>query len=324
MLTLLFYCLIFLASLLAFYLSGELIVKSLIKVAKFLQWKEFVVSFVVMSVVASLPNLFVGIIAALHGIPQLSFGDVVGGNVVDLTLSVALAALFSTRGIPAKSKTIHGTLWFTVFTAALPLLLIWDGTLSRIDGVILIVFYFVYISWVFSKKERFQKVCEDEKELSAIKNFKSSVSGLLKIVLSVAIFLIAAEGIVTSAQYFANTFSVPLILIGLFIVGLGNCAPEIFFAISSARKENDWMILGDLMGAIVAPATLVLGLVALICPINVGGVSSFAIARLFTFIAILFFFIFIKNDSRISKKEAMILLFVYIAFIMTEVFTKNI
>ena len=324
MTTLLLYTLIFLASVLAFYFSGELIVKSLIKIAKLLGWKEFVVSFLIMSVVASLPNLFVGIISALRGIPQLSFGDVIGGNVVDLTLSIALAAIFSCNGIPAKSKTIHGTLWFTVFTAALPLLLIWDGVLSRIDGLILIAIYFVYIAWIFSKRERFLKTCEDGEDGSPNKKFRASFSGLLKVILSVLIFLVAAEGIVSSAQYFATTFNFPIILIGLFIVGLGNCAPEIFFAISSARKKNDcdWMILGDLMGAIVAPATLVLGLVAVICPIKVNNLSSFEIARLFTFIAILFFFISIKNDSRISKKEAAILLLIYIAFIVTEIFAK--
>jgi len=94
--TTLLYALLFLVSCLGFYLSGELIVKSLIKIAKFLGWKEFVVSFLVMAFVGSLPNLFVGISSALHNIPQLSFGDIIGGNVVDLTLSVALA-LFSPK-----------------------------------------------------------------------------------------------------------------------------------------------------------------------------------------------------------------------------------
>jgi len=318
--TTLIYVLVFLSSCLAFYFSGELIVKSLIKVAKFLGWKEFVVSFLVMAVIGSLPNLFVGISSALHGIPELSFGDVIGGNVVDLTLAIALAAIFAQKGIPAKSKTVHNTLTFTVIAAILPLLLIWDGNLSRIDGLIMIAFFFFYIAWLFSKKERFVKVCEDT--ATPIESFKASFSGVIKIVSCLVIFAIASEGIVRSAKYFANTFDWPIVVIGLLIVGLGNCAPEIFFAISSARKNMEWMVLGDLMGAIIAPATLVLGIVALINPIYISDFSPFGVARIFLFIAIAVFYFFIKNDSRISKKEAIFLLFIYIAFILSEVFIR--
>jgi cation:H+ antiporter len=318
--TTLLYILVFLASSLAFYFSGGLIVKSLIKIAKFLGWKEFVVSFLVMAFVGSLPNLFVGISSALHGIPQLSFGDVLGGNVVDLTLSVALAAFFAKEGIPAKSRTIQSTLFFTIIAAALPILLIWDGVLSRIDGLIMIALFFAYVGWLFSKKERFIKKCEDEAPIT--QSFKASFSGIFKIILCLAVFAVASEGIVRSAKYFAATFNWPIILIGLFIVGLGNCAPEIFFAISAAKKNMEWMVLGDLMGTIVAPATLVLGIVALINPIEITDFSPFGIARIFLFIAIFFFFFFIKNDSKISKKEAIFLLFIYIAFIIVEVFAR--
>lgn len=318
--TTILYVLVFIASCLAFYFSGEMIVKSLIKIAKFLGWKEFVLSFLVMAFIGSLPNLFVGISSALHGIPQLSFGDVVGGNVVDLTLAIALAALFAKDGIPAKSKTVHRTLLFTIIAAMMPILLIWDGTLSRMDGILLIALFFIYVGWLFSKKERFAKACEDNAPIT--QSFKASFSGLFKILLSLIIFAVAAEGIVRSARYFADAFNWPLIMIGLFIVGLGNCTPEIFFAISAARKRMEWMVLGDLMGTIVAPATLVLGIVSLISPIHIDDFSPFGVARIFTFIAIFFFFTFIKNDSKISKKEAVVLLFVYIAFILTELFVR--
>jgi len=316
--TTILYVLVFIASCLAFYFSGEMIVKSLIKIAKFLGWKEFVVSFLVMAFIGSLPNLFVGISSALHGIPQLSFGDVIGGNVVDLTLAIALAALFAKDGIPAKSKTVHRTLLFTIIAAMMPILLIWDGTLSRMDGLLLIALFFIYVGWLFSKKERFVKTCEDTAPI--VQSFKTSFAGIFKIILSLLVFAVAAEGIVRSARYFADAFNWPLIMIGLFIVGLGNCTPEIFFAISAAKKKMEWMVLGDLMGTIVAPATLVLGIVSMINPIHIDDFSPFGVARIFTFIAIFFFFIFIKNDSKISKKEAMALLFVYIAFILTEVF----
>lgn len=323
MFDILIYSAIFIVSCAAFYFSGQLVIKSLIRIAKDLRWKEFVICFLIMGVVASLPNLFVGIFSAINKIPQLSFGDVIGGNVVDTTLAVALAALFSKKGIPAKSKTVQTTLSFTAVAALLPILLAWDGLISRADGIILILFYILYLVWLFSKKENFSKAC-DEGELKNKKGTKMqrSILNAFKILAGVAIFIIAAEGIVASAQYFAITFNWSLILIGLFIVGVGNCAPEIFFAITSARKNNSWLVLGDLMGAIIGPATFVLGTVALIAPIEIGDFSPFAVARIFLIIAIFFFFFFVRNDQKISKREAAFLLMVYIAFITTEIFVR--
>ena len=313
-----FYSLVFIASCLVFYFSGELIVKSLIRVAKYLGWKEFVLSFIVMAFVASFPNLFVGISSALHGIPELAFGDIIGGNLVDLTLSIGLAAMFAKKGIPAKSRTIQATLFFTIIAAVLPLLLAYDHYLSRGDGIILILFFMLYVGWLFSKKERFTKTCEEEKP--RVKSFHGSLSGVFKIFFAIILFVIASEGVVRSATFFAQTFNWPLLLIGLFVVGLGNCLPEIFFAVSSAKNNYGWMVLGDLMGAVVAPATLVLGIVALISPIHLNGLEYLAIARIFMFISILFFFTFIKNDQKITKKEAVFLILIYIFFIISEIF----
>lgn len=88
---------IFLVSVVVLYVSGRWIVSALMNVAKFLKLKEFVVAFFVMAFAASLPNLAVGIISAVNKVPQLSFGEIMGGNVVDLTLVVVLAILFSPK-----------------------------------------------------------------------------------------------------------------------------------------------------------------------------------------------------------------------------------
>ena len=84
-----FFILIFAVSCILLYFSGELVVGGLMKIAKFFAWREFVVAFFVMAFAASLPNLFVGITSALKGVPQLSFGDVAGNNLIAMTLVVA-------------------------------------------------------------------------------------------------------------------------------------------------------------------------------------------------------------------------------------------
>jgi len=313
------YILIFLFSCFLLTLSSKWLVGSLSRIALFLKLKEFVVGFFVMAFAASLPNLFVGITAALNKIPQLSFGDVIGGNIVDLTLVIGLAALLSKKGLSAQSQTVQGSSIFMIFIGILPLFLIADHNLSRWDGVLLIFSYLLYILWLFSKKDRFTKIYNHAPKSINVKNFIKDISFLI---LSIVMLLVGAKGIVSSASVFATVLNLPIGLIGLFIVGLGNCLPETFFSIQAARKNQDWMILGDLMGGVVMCATLVLGVVALISPIKIADFSPFLIARIFLIISALFFIFFLRSDRKISKKEGILLLLIYIFFLIAEILIR--
>jgi len=319
---LLFYIFIFLVSCLFFYFAGKMVVDGLVRVTKFLKLKEFVVAFFVIAVAASLPNLIIGLSSAARAIPQLSFGDVTGNNLAALTLGIALACLFAKGGIPAESRTVRATSFFVMVSALLPLLLILDGTLSRIDGVLLIALFTYYVFWLFSKEERFNKPYDDYTP-PAFKGFKFFLKDLLKIFLGLIMFIIAAQGIVSSAQFFAKDFNVSLILIGVLITGLGSALPEIYFDIVSVRRGQTWMVLGDVMGAVIIPSTLVLGIVALVSPIHIFDFSSLVLARFFVIAAALCFPIFIRSGQKINKKEALILFSIYIIFLITEILFRN-
>ncbi|MDO8436149.1 MAG: hypothetical protein Q7S82_02050, partial [bacterium] len=275
---------------------------------------------VVVAMAASIPNLFVGITSAIYKIPQLSFGDIVGGNLVDLTIAVALAAIFA-KGLPAESKMVQTSAVLTMAIAILPLLLILDGVLGRGDGLILILTFFFYIFWLFSKKERFTKIY-DGKTDSIVKDFKVFIKDIFLVLFGVILLMAASLGIVKSASFFSTALNLPLVLVGILIVGLSNAIPETYFAVVAARKAKTWMILGDLMGSVIICATLVLGIVALIYPIEITDFSPFAFARFFLILAAMFFLFFVRTDRRLSKKEALFLLGVYAAFVITEILTK--
>jgi len=311
-----FYILIFLLSCLVLTISSKWLVDALSKIALFLKMKEFVVGFFIMAFAASIPNFFVGIISALNKVPQLSFGDVTGGNIVDLSLIIGLAALLSKGGLSAQSRTVQGSAIFTILVGTLPLFLISDNYLSRLDGVLLILSFLLYISWLFSKKERFAKIYNHSKEPLTLKYFFVNSFSLI---LSIILLLAGAWGIVKSATFFSVAFNLPIGLIGLFIVGIGNSLPEAFFSVQAAKRGQDWMILGDLMGGIVMTATLVLGIVALICPIEIADFSPFAIARLFLIISALFFIFCVRTDRKITKREALFAVSIYIFFLLAEI-----
>lgn len=313
------YVLVFIVSCFLLAFSSKWLVSALSRIALFLQLKEFVVAFFLMAFAASIPNLIVGIVAASNKIPQLSFGDVVGGNIVDLSILVGLAALISKKGLSAQSRTVQGSSVFTMIIAILPIVLILDGLLSRWDGVLLISSFIVYIFWLFSDKENFTKAYHHNRESL---NFKRFLKDSLIVSGGVVLLLLSGEGVVRSALYFSQTLNLPLSLIGILVVGAGNSLPEAFFSAQAAKKGQDRAILGDLMGSVIIPATLVLGIVAIIYPIEISDFSSLAIARIFLIISALFFLFFIRSGRRITKKEALFLIGIYIAFVFTEIFTR--
>ncbi len=310
--------LIFLISCLILSFAAKLLISGLTRMAKFLGWREFVVAFFVMAFAGSIPNLFLGFSSILHGIPELSFADVIGGNIVDLTLAVFLVT-FLGKKLPAKSKMVQSSSIFTAFIALLPLLLILDGLLSREDGILLIGIFILYVAWLFSKKERFTKVYNSRK-VSTVNAFKIFIKDLTKVILGLMLLLLATEGIIRTAIFLAKELNLSLGLIGILIVALGNSLPEIYFAITCAKSGENWMVLGDLMGAVIVPSTLVLGIVALISPIKITNFAPFNIAGFFLIISSLFFLYFIKTEREITKKEGSLLFLIYILFVIFQLF----
>ncbi|MFA4998685.1 MAG: sodium:calcium antiporter [Candidatus Paceibacterota bacterium] len=313
--------LIFIASVFLLGFSSKWLVGALSRIALFLKIKEFVVACFVMAFATTLPNLAVGILSAVKNIPQLSFGDIIGGNIVDLSLILGLAALISRKGISSKSRTVQNSSIYTIFIAILPLVLIFDGNLSRTDGIVLLLSFIVYAVWLFSKKERFTKTYADMGETLSLKDF---MKDLLLLFLGLAALLLSAEGVVKAASFFSSTFNMPLALVGLLIVGLGNCLPETVFSLKAATHEENWMVLGNLMGSVIMCATLVMGVVALIHPIQIPDFSPFAVARIFMIISILSFLISIRTGQKITKKEGVFLVGVYVIYLLAEIFIRYI
>jgi cation:H+ antiporter len=310
---------IFVLSIFLLTLSGNWLIKSLKRIAEFLGWKEFVVAFFITAFSVSLPNFFVGIISALNKIPELSFGDIIGGNVAELALLGGLAAFFSKRGLSANSKTVQGSSIFAIVTAILPLVLCVDGNLSRSDGIVLIAAFVIYVLWLFNKKERFEKVYDEIRGRIGVKFiFETTII----FIISVFLLLLSAKGVVESARSFAGYLHIPIALVGILIVSLGNSIPDLTFVLQAARKSHDWLILGDLIGGTIITATLVLGIVSLISPIKTTDIPSIIIGRIFLIIAAFFFLFFIKTDRKITKKEALFLIFIYIVFLVLEILIK--
>src|SRR3990172_1501065 len=138
---------LFLLSCITLVFSGGVLVKSLTRIAQFLRLSEFVVAFVIMAVATSLPELFVGISAALAHYPSLALGTVIGSNIADITLVGGIMIVLA-RKITIE-RAVRTDALLMVGIAALPLILMILGReLSRIDGTILILVFLSYLYYL--------------------------------------------------------------------------------------------------------------------------------------------------------------------------------
>lgn len=291
--------------------------QSLIKLSRYLGIKEFVIAFFVMTLASSLPNIFLGINAISSGMSSLALGDIFGNNLVVLTVAISFAVFFSRKKeIQIESTTIKDTSVFTIVSAILPVILLFDGNLSRIDGIILVLLFILYVFWLFSKKERFSKVYGgvEYKDNELIHNFKGTLLGLLRIIFGLVLVIVASKGIIHSANFFSFGFGLNIAIVGLFVTGIGNALPETYFAIASARKGHSFMILGNLMGSVIFLSTLVLGILAITSPIDIKDGSFLVLSRIFMIISAVLFWVFGRTSRKIEKKEAVLMFLIYIIF----------
>ncbi|MSU54743.1 MAG: hypothetical protein EXS48_02865, partial [Candidatus Staskawiczbacteria bacterium] len=181
--------------------------------------------------------------------------------------------------------------------------------------------FFLYSWWIFSEREHF-KTRYSSQHATASVGFFGFLKSLLGILVLLALLLGASFAVVGSAQFFADKLGISLALVGILILGMGNAFPEGYFAIVSARKEKNWLVLGDLMGSVIVCTTLVLGLIAFFLPFEIKDFDQFVTARIFLIISAVFALFFIRSGKKITKKEGLVLLLIYVVFLLAEIFMR--
>jgi cation:H+ antiporter len=121
----------------------------------------------------------------------------------------------------------------------------------------------------------------------------------------------------SSTTTVAGYIGVSPILIGMFIVGLGTTMPEFFFSLKSVGKRDDSLAVGDILGTVLADATIVVGILALVSPFSFPQKIIF-VTGIFMVVASFLLFYFMKSGRRITKKEAHLLFFFWVIFVLVE------
>lgn len=298
----------------------EMTVLGLQRFAKITGMEKFALTGFLMAFATSVPELFVGVVAAMEGRPRLALGNVVGSNIANISLVIGGAVLVGgTIGVVGEflKKDV-----FSVFLAgALPMVLLLDDALTRVDGMILLLIYGAYNWGVLGANKKIKRYPNRKFFKKVMQKMGKEKGGksLASIFLGVALLLFSAEMLVKTAQSLAMTFNIPVFMIGLFVVAIGTSLPELSFEIGAIRRKQIAMMFGDLMGSVVANSTLVLGIVSVISPIYLtNGIEPYLLATMFFVIIFAVFWLFVKSKKKLERWEGVVLLILYLIFAWLE------
>lgn len=307
---------IFLLSFFVLAFAAQWLVNSLTFLARFFKWREFVLVYFILVTASSIPNLSVGIFSVINNVPELYFGDILGNILITLTFIVGVSAIVS-KGLRADSRVVQKSSYFLLASAFLPLFLIIDGELSRGDGFALLLMFFVYSAWLFSKRKLFEHEYEEKEKIKH--PYLLLVKSLSGVILGIPFLILSGYFIVKTSIYFIEYFNFETALFGMFIVAIGTSLPELFFIITAAKKQNDWLALGGIIGNVIALSTFGLGFLTILSPVKIVSFSYFSTIFIFLIISTLLFFLFIKSGKKITPIEGLILFSLYIFFISSKI-----
>lgn len=264
----------------------------------------------------SLPELFVGIFSGLEGKPQISLGNVLGSNIVNLSLVIGVATIISgTLAVVGNYLAWEFAVAFLMGIA--PVVLLFDGELSRFDGVILLVIYLVYVRDLVGGATHFSI-------LNQVKNIHRNHTDklILKFLFGMLLVIISADLVVKLASLLAVLIGVSELLVSLILVAIGTSLPELALEIEAIKNKKMILALGNLLGSTVTNSTLIVGLTVLISPLKIRAIQTYAFASIGFVVVFGLFWLFTRTKRKLERWEALVLIGIYLMFVGIELFVN--
>ncbi|HGM7341928.1 TPA: sodium:calcium antiporter, partial [Stenotrophomonas maltophilia] len=305
----------FLLGLLLLALGGDSIVKAVSGLAQRFGASPFTAGLLLLGVTTSLPELAVNARALAVGQPELALGNAVGSSIVNMGMTLALAAIAAPLLLRARLQSV---LWWSLLAAAALLILFGlDGRLVRWEGGVLVA-GFIVMQVVLLRRGG----SESAEVQAAIAESALSRTSLPLNVLRVLIAALAlywgARLVVGAAADFGTALGWTPLLVGLLPVAIGTALPEVAAAIAAARRGHGDMVLGHVLGSSAVNLLLVIGAMAMLQPLALP--ASFVRLELPALLAFaLVLYPMLRGDLKINRGEGAILLVAFVGWLVLEV-----
>ncbi|AEW75429.1 Inner membrane protein yrbG [Enterobacter ludwigii] len=236
-----------------------------------------VIGMTVVSVGTSLPEIIVSVTASLHGQLDLAVGTAIGSNIVNILLILGLAALL--HPFRVHSDVLRRELPLMLIVSLLAGCVFYDGVLSYGDGIFLLALAVIWLLYSVKIARLAEKQGQDSltrEQVAELPREGTLPVALLWLGVALIIMPMATRMVVDNATVLANYFAMSELTIGLTVIAIGTSLPELATAIAGARKGEDDIAIGNIIGSNIFNIAIVMGLPALITP---GPFNPLAFSR---------------------------------------------
>lgn len=273
------------------------------KIAKKFGIPELIIGLTIVAMGTSAPETAVSIAAALKGTADISIGNVVGSNILNILIILGISATI--RTVKVGKTTIKYEIPFMIAISALLLLLGLDGTIDFKDGIILWLLFIAYLTYliIMAKKDKQKK--EKKSKIILWQAILTTLGGL-------ALIIVGSDISVDAASKIARYAGLSERFIGLTIVALGTSLPELVTSVTAAFKGNNDIAIGNIVGSNIFNILFVIGTSSLILPITFA--STFKIDALVMIGAALMLFICSLKKQELNRFSGILMLLSYVLY----------
>lgn len=264
---------------------------------------QIIIGLTIVAMGTSAPEAAVSISAALKGSADITVGNIIGSNILNVLIILGLASVIIP--IAVGKSTIKIDAPFMIAISAVFLLLGWDGTITRIDGLILLVLFAAYIGYMIWEAIHSNDEGEEIKKLSI-------GQALLFTVIGLGLIVLGSNVAVDAATELARIFGMSERFIGLTIVALGTSLPELFTSVVAARKGNADIAIGNIVGSNIFNILFVVGLSSLI--VDVPFAANFRIDMAVSIAAAMFLWIASMKEKKLVRWHGIVMLLGYAGY----------
>ena len=306
--------LFFLSFLMLFY-GGELLVKGSVAIALRMRISSLVVGMTVVSFATSSPELFVSIKASLNGLSDITFGNVIGSNIANLTLVLGVTSLFSPIKITKQTIIINYPVMLTV-SVFFGLILFFYREINQFIGVtfVFLLSIFVWKLISLSRSDNSQISIDKKKDYDHSLQFPIYLS-VIYLVFGVFLLVLGSNFLVDGVSKIAQYFSVSERIISVSLVAIGTSIPELATSLVAVFRKESEMAIGNLIGSNIFNILAVLGITSIIKPLYLTDHALLLdLIWMVSTIFILGIFIYCFSKKIITRIEGLFLSILYVVF----------
>ena len=267
---------------------------------------QLVIGLTIVAMGTSLPEAAVSISAALRGNAEITIGNIVGSNILNILIILGVTALIATLKV-ADSTVRYEIPFMIVVTFVLLWLGYTGGQVTWLEGVILWVLFLLYLRYLYMMAKKGK---EEEREVEQF-----STAKIIGLILAGVVMIVAGSNFaVEGASNLAKALGISQRFIGLTIVALGTSLPELVTSVSAARKHNADIAIGNIVGSNIFNSLFIVGTTALITPVTFA--SGFVVDTLIAAAVGILLFVCVARTKELRKKAGIVMLLAYILYFL--------